>query len=220
MDLAQVLDDERRRISEELHDRAGPNLAALGLNLRAVENRLGDACKGEVAELLSDSQALLSETIAELRDLAADLRPVQLDYSGLVPTLYERIERFRRRTGIAVQLKTRVPAPGDGGERIASAQEWLVYRVVQEALNNCAKHAGAGKVTIDLHHDGRMLSLHISDDGVGFDPALVGQGQEAPGMGLITMRERVEKARGRFTLTSEPGRGTQIRVALPLAEET
>jgi two-component system sensor histidine kinase UhpB len=223
--LAQALDAERRRISAELHDRTGPNLAAISLNLSTLELRLGAG--GDPGNLLQETRQLLAETIDELREFSSELRPARLEYSGLVPALTERIERFRRRSGIDVQWRVRwndEPAPS--GEEAARAQEaatprlvpeheWLLYRIVQEALTNCIKHAAARNVRIELAEEPGGLSLTIEDDGAGFDPRRLAEAGVA-GLGLLTMRERVADARGSFDLDSAPGQGTRIRVRLPL----
>jgi two-component system sensor histidine kinase UhpB len=217
MQIAQALDAERRRISAELHDRTGPNLAAITVNLSTLENRLNGQADESVAELLAQTRALLTETIAEIRDLSADLRPARLEYSGLVPALADRIAQFRQRTGLDVQWNVRLRQEGGLPERLPGEQELLVYRVVQETLTNCAKHAAARAVILSLTHVDDILELHICDDGVGFDPATLAHRPNAPGMGLLMIRERVEEAGGTFYLFSQPGQGTQIRITVPLA---
>jgi signal transduction histidine kinase len=222
--LAQVLDAERRRISAELHDRTGASLAAISLNLSTLERRLGERAEGEIGALLQETRQLLAETIAELREFSAELRPARLEYSGLVPALTERIERFRRRTGLDVQWLVRwndEPAVDDSGQaaesqRLGADLEWLLYRLVQEALTNCAKHAAAAHVSVELAEEAGGLVLRIEDDGVGFDPQALADAGAAPGLGLLTMRERVAEVQGRFEIDAQPGRGTRIRIHLPL----
>ncbi len=141
MNLAQALDAERRRISEDLHDHAGPNLAAVALHLRAIEVRLDAtlpaAAAAESRQLLAQAQALLGATIAQIRDLSTELRPARLQYAGLVPALAELLQRYRARTGRAARLED--AAAGDApAPRLAPALEWLAFRVAQEAVNNCA----------------------------------------------------------------------------------
>jgi signal transduction histidine kinase len=216
LSLPQALDAERKRISSELHDRTGPNLAAIAINLRTIANRLAGLPNAELSLLLSDCQALLAETIAEIRDLSAELRPARLEYSGLVPTLTDRIEQFRRRTGMEVDWNVQF-AQGNGADvRLDADTEWMLFRVAQEAMTNCAKHAKASRLQIDLIQSPAMIELRFRDNGTGFDPQGLGQAGPAIGMGLLTMRERVEQAGGVFALQSEPGNGTRIRVNLPL----
>jgi len=193
-----------------LHDRTGPNLAAIGVNLCMLEQQVGH-CVPAIEQLFQETQALLADTITEIREMSAELRPARLDYAGLVPALRDRLERFRRRTALDVQLDARLP-----DTPLAPAVEWTIFRVIDEALNNCAKHARATHVLVDLHADADRILVHVRDDGVGFDPATVGQVEAVPGMGLLTMRERVEDSGGRLEILAEPGQGTHLRAAIPL----
>lgn len=220
MNLVEAIDAERRRISENLHDTAGPNLAAAALHLRAIETRLEVALPSadaeEVRRLLAEVQSLLAAAIAQIRDLSAELRPARLQYAGLVPTLNDLLQKFHARTGCAAQLE--MPEAGSiAPRRLAPATEWLVYRLVQEALANCARHAAAREVVVTLQCAGDELLLDIRDDGVGFDPAAIGAAPRAPGSGLLTMQQRVRQAGGRFALSSNPGGGTRITAHVPLA---
>jgi len=210
MTVSSTADIERRRISEELHDQIGPNLAAVGLNLHVIEERLAQGGDPELLQLLAESQALLSQAVAEIRDLSGELRPARLEYAGLEPALADFAQQFRRRTGIETRFNVALFAPGDAPGRLDGASEWLLYRVIQEALANCARHSSAGHVQVDLQCNGDIIELRISDDGVGFTPEAVAAGSKAPGLGLLEMRERVEAAGGKFSLSSQPGHGTHI----------
>ena len=222
--LVQAVDAERWRIAAELHDRSGPNLATVAMNLTLIERRLGGLLEPELRAVLAETRRLLGETIAQMRDLSGDLRPARLAYAGLLDALAERIEHFRVRTGLDVQWSANwgVGAPSDlpgnrGGApgRLDADQEWILFRAVQEALNNCEKHAQAGRVVIELLEQDGAVALRIGDDGIGFDPQRVAQDGKQPGMGLLMMRERVEDAHGRFEIHSAPGEGTEIRITLP-----
>ncbi len=221
MNLVQALDAERRRISEDLHDHAGPDLAAAALHLRAIDARLVSALPApdaaEVRRLLAEVQSLLAAAITQIRDLSADLRPARLQYAGLLPTLDDLLRKYQARTGRAARLDAPLDTGGRPARRLAPAIEWLIFRVVQEALTNCARHAAAHEVVVALRRADDDLQLDIRDDGVGFDPAVVGTAPQAPGLGLLTMQERVVLAGGRYALTSSPGAGTRIEVHLPLA---
>jgi signal transduction histidine kinase len=216
MTLAATVDIERRRISEELHDRIGPDLASVALKLRVIENKLADATDPELLQLLVESQRLLSHSVAEVRELSGELRPARLEYAGLEPALAEYAEQFGRRTGVEMSVSVLVAAPGQRPQRLDAALEWLLFRVVQEALTNCAHHAAAGRVVIDVRREGEFIELRISDDGVGFDPDAIAQGRETPGIGLLEMRERVEDAKGSFSLSSRAGHGTHILATVPI----
>jgi PAS domain S-box-containing protein len=209
--VVSVQEQERRRLSSELHDRTGPNLAAIKLNLNAIDRALPQAQAPNLAPLLAESSDLLAETIADVREFCAELRPAILDYSGLVPALENSAQRLARRTGMNVRV---THSNFDG--RFEPEAESLLFRIAQEALTNCVKHSGARNVTVRLIRDGEHVTLSVSDDGIGFDPARIGEvavdGANGPGLGLLTMRERAEFAGGQFTLVSRPGHGTEVRV--------
>lgn len=210
--LVAVQEQERRRLALELHDVVSPNLAAIQLNLGLVSAELDEHAPAPLRNRLADSRVLLRETGESLREICANLRPAVLDYAGLFPALDGYGHEFSSRTGIAVRVNgthTAVRLPAD--------VESLLFRIAQEALTNCAKHAGASSVTVDLAQDGQEVTMTIADDGVGFEPSLIGQAGHKPGLGLLTMRERAEFAGGSFDIASHPGEGSCIRVAIPLA---
>ena len=217
MTFASPVDAARGRISAELHDRLGPNLAAVALNLKIIENKLGSLADPETHQLLGESRSLLEESVAEIRDLTAELRPARLEYAGLDPALHEFAQQYRRRTGLETRLTVALAPPGQEAPRFDPALEWLVFRVVQEAVGNCARHAAAGSVAVELRREGDLLRLQIDDDGVGFDPDKLGRGIHPPGIGLLEIRERVASAGGRFSLSSRPGHGTHLLVTVPIA---
>lgn len=206
--LVAAQEDERRRLAAELHDRTSPNLAAVQVTLRTLCLGMPPEVQAAMAEEFDDLRGLLQDATTSIRDVCADLRPALLDYAGLVPALESHIRQFSRRTGVLVKLTHRGLA-----QRLPAETEALLFRIVQEALANCAKHAQAQTVTVALRKGSRHTTLVIEDDGVGFDPAGVGNGGR-PGLGLLTMRERAEFAGGEMRIESAPGRGTKIRVSL------
>jgi signal transduction histidine kinase len=211
-EVTRALDAERKRISAELHDNAGANLAAVALNLRSIERRLGKGADAEVAELLADSQELLSEATAALREISSDMRPTDLDRDGLATALDERFKRFAHRTGLLIDWQC-----GDLGKTVRGASvDLLLFRTALEALTNCAKHANAKAVRVSLGREAGALVLRIDDDGRGFAlEAPDYRPDRAAGMGLAIMRERVELAGGTMLVESRPGTGTRIEVRIP-----
>jgi PAS domain S-box-containing protein len=201
--LVEVEEGERKKLSTELHDRTSPGLAAMQINLKMLKNILPAGVSGDVSAVLDDTAALLAETTLSIREISADLRPTVLDDGGLQPALAGYAQLFSQRTGIAVHLQVTV-ATAD----LTAATQSSLFRIVQEALTNCAKHASARNVTIRLETRGSSIALSIEDDGTGF--ALEGLGKS--GLGLLTMRERAEFIGARFSLDSLPGRGTRIQV--------
>jgi len=191
---------ERRRLARELHDETGQALTSILLGLRALE----DADMGASVE---DLRELVVRTLQDVRRLAVQLRPKALDDFGLVPALERLGQTFAESSGIRVQLEARV-----GDERLPTEIETTVYRIVQEALTNVVKHAGASEVSILLVRRDGMLTAVVEDDGGGFDPATV----RSDSLGLEGMRERVALHDGRLTVESAPGAGTTLRIEVPL----
>jgi signal transduction histidine kinase len=216
MNLSGEAATERRRISEELHDRIGPDLASIGLNLKFIEQTLAAGGEAALLQLLRESQLLLTQTVAEIRELAGELRPARLEYAGLEAALADFAGQFQRRTGVDAHVAVDLGLPDDAPQRLGADLEWLLYRVVQEALTNCARHASAGRVDVDLRRTGDLVELRISDDGVGFDPDAIARGSKPPGLGLLEMREWVQTAQGHFSVSARPGEGTHLLATVPI----
>lgn len=205
--MVDVQENERRVLADELHARASPNLAALQLTLASLVHLLPRPAPAGLQPLLDDAKALLLDTTNGIRHICAELRPAALDYAGLIPALHDYAQQFGVRTGIAVSLNT-----DDCEHELPANLQSVLFRIVQEALTNSAKHAKAKRIDIRLARDERGLNMTIRDDGVGFDPKHPGSGEGAPGLGLITMRERAEFAGGSFALRTAAGTGTEITV--------
>lgn len=207
--MVEVQERERRKLATALHDRASPNLAALQLILTNLACSLPPDRRAELEPLLDDADALLRDTTAGIRDICTDLRPATLDYAGLIPALEDYAQQFSQRAGLRVELDTSALS-----RSLAPDMQSLLFRIVQEALTNCAKHASARTARIRLRNGRSELQLEISDDGIGFDQAELAS-RKAPGLGLITMRERAEFAGGYFALHSTPDTGTRILITFP-----
>jgi signal transduction histidine kinase len=203
--VVSVQEDERRRWSSELHDRVGANLAAINMNLKLIAKSIPEG-NVEDAELLDETSSLLGDTVASIRDFCSELRPAMLDYAGLVPAIETSIAKFERRTGTAV----RFDHAGLSG-RCSNELESVLFRITQEALLNCAKHAHAEHVEVVLRGTPERLALVIEDDGRGFEMASLGRGGQTAGHGILSMRERASFAGASFTIDSKPGQGTRIR---------
>lgn len=212
--LVAVQESERRALARELHDRANPNLAAVKLILASIEGTLPIAALEGVKAMLMDILGLVDDTAAGIREICANLRPTLLDYTGLVPTLESYAEMFTKRTGVPVRL--RVP---HGWARLEQEVECMLFRITQEALTNCAKHACARNIEIELAQHPHSRVLVIRDDGFGFEPEALGQAGNAPGHGLLSMKERAEFAGARFSLSSHPLNGTEVRVELDASSD-
>jgi PAS domain S-box-containing protein len=207
--LVAVQEEERRRLAAELHDRASPNLAAIKITFGNLADSLPASVLAEAESCLADVRALLDDTTVGIREICTELRPTVLDYTGLIPALEGYAAQFMKRTGVVVCMKT-----PDDAIRLPKNIESVLFRIVQEALTNCAKHACAKSVEIELACSVRQVTLLIKDDGFGFDPDVLGQSGQISGLGLITMKERAEFVGGKFSVTSHPLMGTEIRVEL------
>jgi signal transduction histidine kinase len=204
--LMSVQEDERRRLSRELHDGVGQELTAVVSHLWLIERRLapGDA---ELKNQVSEARGLAAKTLAEIRELSQLLRPSLLDDWGLVPSLEAQVKTFKTHQEIDVELEA-----DDLPDRLPAELETAVYRIVQEALTNVAKHAQATRVRVALRHGDRALLLDVFDNGIGYRRN--GDRVTKPGLGLLSIRERVRALGGRVTMTSE--RGAHLSVVLPL----
>jgi two-component system sensor histidine kinase UhpB len=192
---------ERARLARDLHDEANQSLTGVLLRLRAIEH---DAPESLQPELRATAEAA-AQAMDELLRLARELRPSTLDDHGLESALRTQVDGFARQTRVEATLNVEP----DVGE-LGSDEQIVVYRVVQEALNNVAEHAEANEVTVELRRaDGRKM-LRVTDDGCGFNDSAAA----SPGLGITGMRERARLAGGRLRVRSRPGRGTVVELTL------
>lgn len=203
--LVAAQETERRRLSSQLFDRASPNLAAIRLNLESLRTELAAPMTPHAALLLDDIDALLGDTLTGVRETCADLRPTVLDYAGLLPALDSYTRQLADRTGIAITVRG-----SEKPERLSVELESLMFRIAQEALTNCAKHAMARHIEVSLRVSGGRAVMSIRDDGIGFDPDTPSSPVRMSGQGLAIMRERAAFAGGRLQVESSPRQGTCI----------
>jgi len=207
--LIDVEEEERRRLALEVHDVVSPNLAAVQINIGIIEAGLPHALTKHLGPRLNDVRQLIRETNGCLRGICANLRPSVLDYSGLYAAVETYVQQFAERTGVPTEM-----SGGETDGRLHPDVETLLFRIVQEALTNCAKYAQANRVTVELSHDRKHAHLEIADDGIGFDQEQLASDGRTPGLGLLTMAERAEFAGGQFRVVSSPGKGTRITVEI------
>jgi len=212
--VLNVQEEERRRISRDLHDDIGQSLAALKIGLhRLAQTPLVEAQAQTVQECLG----VANSTLEKLRDLALELRPPQLDQLGLADALAWLAERQRNASGLDIRCSV---SGFDEDRRPPLALECACYRIVQEALNNATRHARAKSILVSVERDGSLLKLAVRDDGAGFDEEAARQRALRGGsLGLMSMEERAELAGGRFKLRTAPGAGTVVSVLFALPEE-
>lgn len=208
--VVSAQEEERKRIAQELHDEIGQILTVMKLNMEMSRREIPSEYT-RVIDRIKDSEDLVRETLNEVRNLTANLRPTELDDFGLIPTLNSYVENFYRRTNIQVVLKAenyRGMIPAD--------VEMVLYRITQEALTNVAKHAKAAHVSIILEKKNNYALLTVKDDGIGFDAEGVMKQQKArKGFGLFNIKERVKLLNGSFSITSKPKKGTRLQVRIP-----
>ncbi len=203
--LVDAQETERRAISRELHDEVGQSLSALVVGLgnlaASVQTVHAPNLIGQIAEL----RKLAGSSVGVVRNMALLLRPSMLDDLGLIPALQWQAREVSKRSGVVVDF-----AGEEIVEQLSDEQKTAVYRVVQEALHNCEKHAGAKEIRIKVRQQHDTLLLSIQDDGCGIEPCA------QKGLGLRGMQERIENLGGMFNVESEVGRGSLITVRLPI----
>ena len=198
----------RQQLSSELHDRTSPNLAAIAINLKVIASELLPEHTADFFDRMEDTLALIADTSTSIREICTDMRPPLLDYAGVAAAIETYVQQFKHRTGIPVQFNSL-----NQSQRYTPELESLLFRICQEALTNCLKHAAATSIVITLNNDSRPISLSIIDNGVGFDLEQLGMNGCA-GLGLLSMREMTEIIGGSFLIESAPGKGTQIKVVV------
>ncbi len=204
--LNDILEEQTRRISHQLHDESGQLLASVYLALDEVGRDLAP----EAARRLQGIKGLLDRVEEQLRRISHELRPTILDDLGLGPAIEYLAEGASARNGLSVTVES-MPA-----ERLPARVEAVLYRIVQEALSNVCRHAQASSVRIRVRSRDQSICCSIQDDGVGFDvPFVMGRGGEQ-GIGLIGIRERLSPLGGKLEISSVPGGGTELLVTIPL----
>jgi signal transduction histidine kinase len=207
--LIKAQEAERQRIARELHDQVGQVLTAIHLNLQTV----WETCESsEARALIDEGVAMVDEALAQVRDLSFELRPSLLDDLGLVTALRWYAARFEQRTGI--HAITAIDLSGKG-KRLGRELETACFRIVQEALTNVVRHAGAKNISITLRSCDDQLQLSIKDDGAGFDAYAQNLSAFAGHVGLRGMRERALALGGQLEIKSSPSRGTVISAHFP-----
>jgi signal transduction histidine kinase len=206
--LITAQEEERTRIARDLHDDASQELVGLAMALSMLKARLSRAAAGdEVTGLLSDLQQRTVTLGESLRTLSHELHPGVLQHAGIVAALRTYGAEFERRHGI----RTRVEA-ADEFRSLDPETALCLYRVVQEALTNAARHSGADDVLVKLEQTNGCLRLSVRDNGAGFDASR----RTGTGLGLQSIDERVQLRDGTATITSKPGKGTMVFVSIPV----
>jgi two-component system, NarL family, sensor histidine kinase UhpB len=202
-------EEERRRLARDLHDEVNQALTAILLRLEALAQ---DSPAGNIEEV-NELKRLVNQAMEELLNLARQLRPTALDDHGLMPAVEAQLKRFSARTGVEVTLN----AEGDP-DSLPEDVQTAIYRILQEALANIGRHAGATAVSVDIEAEDGRLELRVRDDGAGFDPGALTPGGQSngpgAGLGLSGMVERARLAGGELDVRSAPGGGTTVTLRI------
>ena len=202
--LITAQEEERRTIARELHDEVGQGLTAIKVELAVAQHAI--QASGVDARVLNDARAITDGALATIRDLSHLLHPAILDDLGLVAAIDAYVSSFGHRHRIQMDL-----VQSGLTDRLSPDVETTIYRIIQEALTNVAKHARAARCRISLRRAGDRVTVTIEDQGVGFDASAPGRA----GLGLVGIRERAHRLRGSLTIESAPGEGTRLTVDLP-----
>lgn len=202
--LLDAQETERRTISRELHDQVGQTLNAVLVEAANLAKRIPPDDSASIHSL-DNIRKFADSSVNSIRDIALLLRPSMLDDLGLIPALEWQAREVARRSGIKVEVKAEHVA-----DSLPDEMRTCVYRVAQEALENVSRHSSAKNAVVTVRQNPGSLDLSVEDDGTGFDPA------KTRGLGMLGMEERVRQLGGRFEVNSAPGKGTVLRVTLPV----
>lgn len=206
--LQNIREDERMHIAREMHDQLGQLLTAIKMNIAGLKKKLANPEDPAISQKLEDMAALIDESVLFVRKLAAELRPSVLDDFGLVSAMEWHSEEFQKRSNIEVEFHSYVPDLKTSPEVATN-----LFRIYQESLTNVARHSEATKVTASLLVSPEYIRLSISDNGKGFN--IAGNGHKKT-LGLLGMKERATMIGGKLEINSEPGKGTNIMITVPL----
>lgn len=206
-------EEERKKISRELHDEVGQILAGVNIRLATLKNESAIHNRS-IKRKIASTQQLVEKSMRTIHRFARELRPAVLDDVGLIPALQSYVKDLARRTHIPIRFKVTNPARIRG--RLGTVQRTAFYRVAQEALNNVVKHAKASLVSINLHRCDGVVRMEIKDNGKSFSVERMMRMKKRKRLGLLGMRERMEMIGGSFALKSDPGRGTTVRAQAPV----
>ncbi len=211
--ILSAQENERKRIALEVHDVLGSSLSAIKFKAEEAMLHLPKDRPSDISKPLKALVSLIQDTIEEARRIQSDLRPPLLDDLGIVPTLSWFCRRFETiYSGIKVEQAVTISE-----EEVPDPLKIVLFRITQEAMNNIGKHAQAGSVNLGLRKVDGAIELLIKDNGNGFDPeSLSSREISKKGMGLSSMKERVEFSGGSFSIDSVQGKGTVIRAVWPV----
>ena len=212
--ILHAQEEERKRISHELHDEIAQTLVGINVHLAALTREVADNPKG-LQQKIARTQRLMEKSVDIVHRFARELRPASLDDLGLIPALHAFMKEFAKRTGIHIHFTT---FTASRIKQLNNATRTVFYRVAQEALTNVARHAQASLVEVNFEKLPNAIRLKIKDNGKSFQAQRVMHSKQNTRLGLIGMRERLEMVGGKFVVESSPGKGTTIQAQIPLGQ--
>ncbi len=207
--ILSAQEDERKKISRELHDVIAQTLTGINVRLAALKKEAAINTKG-LDRNIAHTQRLVEKSVNIVHEFARELRPAVLDDLGLIPALHSFVKLFSRRTCIRVHLKVFA-----GVEQLDTARRTVLFRVAQEALTNVSRHAHASRVEVSIQKLADLICMKIKDDGRSFEVERMMRYRGRKHLGLLGMRERLEMVGGRFEVESAAGKGTTITALVP-----
>lgn len=210
LQIIEAQEEERKRISREIHDGPAQMLANLLLRYEIIDRGLKGGKTSEVLEDISVTREMIRESLKDVRRMIYDLRPMALDDLGLVPTLKKYLDDLSKYTKVDIEFIT----IGDK-ELLHKEYEIVFFRLIQEAIQNAIKHAKANLIKVKIEFRKELITLLIIDDGVGFDPEEI----TYENFGIKGMKERVEMLNGKLNISTKMGRGTKVHITVPNKKE-
>ncbi|MBT2289335.1 sensor histidine kinase [Paenibacillus albidus] len=205
--VMEAQENERKRISRELHDSVAQELMSAVVDLRVLKYMTAD---DQLLKKMKQTEALMTRLLQDIRNLSVELRPAALDDLGLEAAFRSHFKRVEQNYGLVIEYDSCLSE-----KRYSNEIETVIYRVCQEALLNALKYAQVDTVKVTLLEEKDMLQLTVEDEGIGFDP---GDEPEGTGLGLYGMQERAELVGGSFSLISNVGKGTKVLLRVPVGE--
>ena len=207
--ILSAQEDERKKISRELHDVIAQTLTGINVRLSALKKEAAINTKG-LDRNIARTQLLVEKSVNIVHEFARELRPAVLDDLGLIPALHSFVKLFSKRTRLRVHLKVFA-----GVEQVDTTRRTVLFRVAQEALTNVSRHAQAGRVEVNIQRLANGICMKIKDDGKSFEVERMMRSPGRKHLGLLGMRERLEMVGGHFDVESAPGKGTTITARIP-----
>jgi signal transduction histidine kinase len=207
--ILSAQEDERKKISRELHDVIAQTLTGINVRLAALAREAATNTKG-LDRNIARTQRLVEKSVEIVHRFARELRPAVLDDLGLIPALHSFMKNFTTRTGVRTHLTALASV-----EQLDTPRRTILFRVAQEALTNVARHAQASRVEVSIQKVPDGIGMKIKDDGKSFQVERVMRGEGSKHLGLLGMRERLEMVGGKFGIDSAPGQGTTVTAQIP-----